>query len=96
MFEDWAGVNPVKIPVAARKIMRDTAAKLEKLAQKPDRRKARRILGNCIIAFNELDEANDHFIGTIEREDICDRFYELARLAGFANEPELADAWREF
>ena len=96
MFQDWADAHPPKIPAAARKIMRDTATKLEKLGKKPDRHKARTILRKCIVAFNELDAANDHFITTIEREDIDERFATLATLAGLSDEPELADEWRDW
>ena len=96
MFQDWADAHPPKIPAAARKIMRDTATKLEKLGKKPDRHKARTILRKCIVAFNELDAANDHFITTIEREDIDERFATLATLAGLSDEPQLADEWRDW
>ena len=71
-------------------------AQLEALGPRPDRRKARAILKECIETFNELDEENDHWIETVEREDICDVFYQLADLAGFGDESELADEWRDW
>jgi len=96
LFADWEGHVPRKMIVAARKVMKETAARLAALGPTPPRRKARAILRDCVVAFNELDEANDHWIETTEREDIVDAFDILARLAGFADEPELADEWRDW
>ena len=96
MFQDWSDHHPPKIGAASRRIMRDTATKLEKLGRKPNRAKARNALRDCILAFNKLDEENDHWIATIEREEICERFYELVHLAGFDDEPDLADEWRDW
>jgi hypothetical protein len=96
LFKNWTDYPPRKMIDASRRIMQETATKLEALGPNPDREQARAILGECILAFNDLDEANDHWIETIEREDICEHFYELAHLAGFDDEPELADEWREW
>jgi hypothetical protein len=96
LFADWEGHVPRKMITAARMVIKETAAKLVALGPKLPRRKARAILRDCIVAFNELDEANDHWIETTEREDIVDAFDILARLAGFADEPELADEWRDW
>ena len=96
LFVDWEGYAPKTMIAAARKEMKETAAKLDGLGPKPNRRKARAILRDCIVAFNKLDDENDHWIETTLREDICEVFYQLAQLAGFDDEPELADEWREF
>ena len=96
LFADWEGHVPRKMIAAARKLVKETAARLAALGPKLPRRKARAILRDCVVAFNELDEANDHWIETTEREDIVDAFDILARLAGFADEPELADEWRDW
>jgi hypothetical protein len=96
LFEGWTGYPPKKMIAASRKIMKETASKLEALGKDADRGQARAILRDCIVAFNELDEANDNWIETVEREDICQHFYELAHLAGFDDEPQLADEWRDW
>jgi hypothetical protein len=96
LFADWTDYTPRKMTAAARKLMKETAAKLEALGPKPNRKSARAILRDCILAFNTLDEQNDHWIDSIERDDIVQAFDILARLAGFADEPDLADEWREF
>jgi hypothetical protein len=96
LFAHWSGHVPKQMIAESRKLMRQTATRLEKLGPKPDRDAARAILRDCILAFNRLDDGNDHWIATIEREDICEHFYELAHLAGFDDEPELADEWRDW
>jgi hypothetical protein len=96
LFPDWADPTPRKMIGAARKVMKEAAAQLEALGPKPDKRKARAILRRCIETFNELDEANDHWIETIEREDIVETFDILARLVGFSDDANLADEWRDW
>ena len=36
------------------------------------------------------------FIETIEREDICDRFYEIAFVAGVRDNGDPTQKWREW
>ena len=96
LFQEWEGQVPGEMIAASRKIMLDTAGKLEALGPEPDREQARGLLRDCIVAFNQLDEANDHWITTLEREDICACFDQLAELAGVEDEPELADEWRDW
>jgi hypothetical protein len=54
------------------------------------------ILRRTTERFNELDEATDHFINTIEREDICERLSDLVHLTGLEGLDELADYWRDW
>jgi hypothetical protein len=96
LFKNWDDYPPKKMIAASRKVMKETATKLESLGPTPYRDQARAILRDCILAFNRLDEENDHWIETIEREDIAEHFYQLATLAGLADEPELADEWRDW
>jgi hypothetical protein len=96
LFRDWGPPTPRKMIAAARTLMRETATRLESLGEKPDRDSARAVLRDCILAFNRLDEENGHWIETVEREDICSHFYELAHLAGFDDEPDLGDEWRDW
>lgn len=96
LFPDWGEPTPRKMIAASRKLMKETAARLEALGPKPDREAARAVLRDCIVGFNRLDEENDHWIETVEREDICSHFSALAHIAGFGDEPELADEWRDW
>jgi hypothetical protein len=96
LFRDWGPPTPRNMIAASRKLMNETATRLEALGPSPHREAARAVLRDCILGFNRLDEENDHWIETVEREDICSHFYELAHIAGFGDEPELADEWREW
>jgi hypothetical protein len=95
-FRDWGPPTPRKMIAASRRLMNETATRLEALGPEPDRDAARAVLRDCIVAFNRLDEENDHWIETVEREDICAHFSALAHIAGFGEEPELADEWRDW
>lgn len=96
LFRGWGLPTPQKMITASRKLMTETATRLESLGPNPDREAARVLLRDCILAFNRLDEENEHWIETLEREDICSHFYELAHIAGFSDEPNLADEWRDW
>ena len=98
LFPDWGPPTPRKMIAASRKLMKETATRLESLGPKPDREAARAVLRDCILAFNRLDQDKEHgpWIETVEREDICSHFSALAHIAGFSDEPELADAWRDW
>lgn len=96
LFPDWGEPTPRKMIAASRKLLKETATRLEALGLKPDREAARAVLRDCIVGFNRLNEENDHWIETVEREDICSHFYVLAHIAGFGDEPELADEWRDW
>jgi hypothetical protein len=96
LFPGWGPPTPQTMIAASRKLMTDTATRLESLGPNPDREAARAVLRDCILAFNRLDEENDHWIETVEREEICSHFYELAHIAGFDDEQDLADQWRDW
>jgi hypothetical protein len=98
LFANWleSEYPPRKLVLASRKILLDSARRLKEMGPHARRTSKRKVLRECIEAFNALDEANDHFIETEEREAICEQFYALATLAGLSDEPELADEWREW
>jgi hypothetical protein len=96
LFPNWGPPTPRRMIAASRKLMNETATRLEALGPNPDREAARAVLRDCILAFNRLDEENDHWIETVECEDICSHFSALAHIAGFGDEPELADEWRDW
>src|SRR5262249_27081552 len=95
-FPDWGKIPSTPVADAARKLLKDAATKLEKLGPRATRKTKRAVLRDCIRAFNRLNEEHDHWIESIERDDICEHFDQLARIAGFADEPHLADEWRDW
>jgi hypothetical protein len=94
-FAGWEGyVTPAAIH-ESRQIIRDTIDGLIALGSKPTKKLAVPILRQCIERFNRLDEKR-HFICTIEREGICDHFYEVIRVAKLKGCDDLADRWRDW
>jgi hypothetical protein len=96
MFAGWQGyVEPEKLR-GSRKIMRQVIDALEALGPEPPEWAVLDVLRRCVERFNELDEETDGFIYTIEREDICERLYDLIQLTGLEGLDEVADRWRDW
>jgi hypothetical protein len=53
-------------------------------------------LRRTVERFNEPDEETGGFIDTIEREDICERLYDLVHLTRLEGLDEVADSWRDW
>ena len=51
-----------------------------------------------VIAFNKLNEANDYFIETMEREELAEFIDKAARVAGLEIEEgqDITEEWREW
>lgn len=94
-FRDWTRI-PKRVVQAARRLIQDAARELHALSV--DAREEDRIdvLRRCVERFNELDEANGHFIETVEAEGILHRLGLLARLSGLDRIDRLADKWRHW
>jgi hypothetical protein len=93
---NWAEYLPARIVRESQKIWRETIDQLAALGRKPDRRAVMRLLRNCVERFNNLNEEYDHFIDTLEREDIFRHFEELVHLSGLKDADELIDRWRKW
>jgi hypothetical protein len=95
-FQGWEGYVAPDILRAARRLFRDTIDALVALGPEPLEAAVLDVLRHCIERFNELDEEHDHFIGTIEREDICEHFDELVHVSGLEDYDDLVDRWRDW
>jgi hypothetical protein len=93
-FGAWKPSHDKPIIDAAETIARETAEALLALA-KPTRAAESKLLRRYVSRFDALD-ARDHFIGTIEVEDICDRFDELRFATALSDDDSLFDTWRDF
>lgn len=92
LFEGWEGYRAPKIIEASRRVFRETAERLMGF-ERWEGDEAAEVMRWCIEQFNELDSEH-HFIETLEREEICEAFEQLAELVGL--EENLADRWREW
>ena len=54
------------------------------------------VLQECIERFNSIDAEMDHFIETIERDDICEEVEAIVHACGLVAHEDLADKWREW
>ena len=97
-FKSWRGVVPPRLVKASRQLFTDAIDVLAALGPKPKRKDVLPVLQRLIEGFNDIDERNDHFIETVEREDICEHFYRLAHVTGVARygKSDLADEWRDW
>jgi hypothetical protein len=94
-LEFWEDPIPQVAIRQGRKLLREAAKELASLGQKPTAKARLEVLRKCIKGFNALD-AKHEFIGTAEREDICDDFDLLVNACGLKNRSNLADDWREW
>jgi hypothetical protein len=95
-FFNWHGLVPDSIVAACTAVFRLAIDELIDAGPKPKRKTAMKILQKCIESLNVLDEKHNHFITTIECEDLCDVFYEIVHATGLRGCEDLADLWREF
>jgi hypothetical protein len=70
---------------ASRALLREAVERLLGLGPGARQTSKIKILRDCVEAFNRLDEENDHFIETDEREDICEQLEEIAYACGLGH-----------
>lgn len=95
-FPTWKDSPDKEAIRASRQIMKQTVKDLLKLG--PDAPEADKlaVLQACIERFNEVDAELDHFIDTLEREDICEEFEAIVHACGMGAHKDLEDEWREW
>ncbi len=49
-----------------------------------------------VLKLNDLNFEHDHFIETMEREDLYDFIDTAARIAGLESEEDITEEWREW
>ncbi len=95
-FTRWDEYPPNKAIRASRRIMSDTVQQLLDLGPAAPESERMAILQGCIEKFNSLDAEMDHFIETVEREDICEEFEAIVHACGLGAHDDLADEWRDW
>ncbi|UUZ85866.1 hypothetical protein LJK88_21840 [Paenibacillus sp. P26] len=71
---------------------------LNLLQGNPDQEKVMASVEEIVISFNHLNEDNDYFIETMEREELAEFIVKAARLAGLEVEEgqDITEEWREW
>jgi hypothetical protein len=90
-FSDWP-VSPEQREACWQNLAQTTDSLLA-LGPQGTVEDASDVLRRCVERYNELDEG---FIGTIEREELCDILYALGDECGLGGEDEWVDEWRDW
>lgn len=96
IFLNWEGYAPDAALDASRELIQRTIKALMAIGEDPDETQRMAILEQCIEGFNTLDGQHDWFIETVEREDICEVFYEITHACNMNHHEDLADQWRDW
>lgn len=64
----------------------------------PDQEKIMTFVEEIVVSFNHLNEENDYFIETMEREELAEFIDKAAKLAGLEVEEgkDITEEWREW
>ncbi|EJS51893.1 hypothetical protein CN507_05720 [Bacillus cereus] len=69
---------------------------LEQLGENPTESEIMKVVKEVVIKINELNIEHDHFIETMEREDLYEFIDTGARIAGLESEEDITEEWREW
>ncbi|MFD0677207.1 MULTISPECIES: hypothetical protein [unclassified Paenibacillus] len=71
---------------------------LNLIQENPDQEKIMTLVGEIVVSFNQLNEENDFFIETMEREELAEFIDIAAKLAGLKVEEgqDITEEWREW
>lgn len=95
LFSSWDGQYKPRFVQAARKLIRETAAKLKKSVSTASNPEIRKELRHLLQGFNRLDDRHGNPIDTAAAEDILLIFRRMAWLAGVKGTQTIEDhrAW---
>ena len=95
-FSEWEGDRPAKAIAECRKLFRELIDTFIALGTNPTRITVSAAVRRCVEGLNELDERDDGFIETGEREALCKEIDEIVYAVGQRKCDGLADEWREW
>jgi hypothetical protein len=95
-FKNWIGNVSSNIIKESQAILKNCINELLIIESSNDESSKLNVLKRCIEEFNTLDLKHDHFITTIEREDICEEFDEIVMVCGLEKYENLTDNWRDW
>ena len=95
LLRDWTDLVEEGTANKGRKLIKDLVTKLLKLGDAKPERKLK-LFSTCVSKLNALDEANDGFIATAEREVLLDELQAIAVAASLGDLREELDDWRDW
>ncbi|TPV45846.1 hypothetical protein [Bacillus dicomae] len=81
---------------ATNKVLDTYINNLKQLGENPTEVEVMQVVKEVVIKINELNIEHDHFIETMEREDLYDFIDTAARIAGLESEEDITEEWREW
>ncbi|HDR7542877.1 MULTISPECIES: hypothetical protein [Bacillus] len=69
---------------------------LQRLGENPTEVEVMQVVKEVVIKLNELNIEHEHFIETMEREDLYEFIDTAARIAGLESEEDITEEWREW
>jgi hypothetical protein len=95
-LSSWEGEVDGRLVHAARGILTSTATKLQKMSPQVRQREGAAALGAGVKELNDLDAKNDHFVKTIEAEDLHEALGLVAERFGIADWEKIVDKARDW
>jgi len=83
-LKSWEGEVAEAHLLRARQILDEAGRNMLELAANPQKEELVGVIDRAVRALNEADEP-DHFIMTIEREDLCEHLGNLGAAAGLSD-----------
>lgn len=80
---------------ATNKVLDTYINNLQQLGENPTEAEVMQVVKEVVIKLNELNIEHNHFIETMEREDLYE-FIDAARIAGLESEEDITEEWREW
>ncbi|MHA4289638.1 hypothetical protein ACX16Y_20275 [Bacillus cereus] len=81
---------------ATNKVLDTYINNLQQLGENPTEVEIMQVVKEVVIKLNELNIEQDHFIETMEREDLYEFIDTAARIAGLESEEDITEEWREW
>lgn len=95
-LDNWSDYPPMDAIAASRDLMKDLTEDLFRLGPGACEAEKLSVLKECIERFNEIDADMDHFIETVEREDIYSELEAVAHASGIESHISKIDDWRDW
>ncbi|HGA0508355.1 TPA: hypothetical protein ACIQMB_000204 [Bacillus pacificus] len=81
---------------ATNKVLDTYINNLQQLGENPTEVEVMQVVKEVVININKLNIEHDHFIETMEREDLYEFIDAAARIAGLQSEEDITEEWREW
>src|ERR1700722_1143623 len=91
-FSSWEGTWSSDIVDPCRAILHTAIDELRNLPKDAIDEVKKAVITSAVIKFNDLNDAHDEFIETIEREDIAEELLQIAEAAGLNPDEDLLKA----